>query len=125
VDGSRFDGWTRRRFGLVTGGAAAAGLLGLFGLHEQEAGAARRNRRRKRKNRRQKCQKLGQICDASKKRLDCCNANYLCAQVSGLGPGNFCCKQAGQNCTDDNECCGRDACDNRPGGTFKCQVPFR
>jgi len=26
MDGSRFDAWTRRRFGLVTGGALAAAL---------------------------------------------------------------------------------------------------
>ena len=41
MEGSRFDSWTRRRFGLATGSAAAAGLLGLFGAAETEETIAR------------------------------------------------------------------------------------
>ena len=29
MDGSQFDAWTRRRFGMAAGGAAVASLLGL------------------------------------------------------------------------------------------------
>ena len=122
MDGSRFDGWTRRRFGLASGGIATAGLLGLLGLDWEEAEARRRRRRKKRKKRR--CQRLQQPCDQSRRTQDCCNVNFLCAQVPSLGSGNFCCKQAGQGCSVDNDCCGRDACDNRAGGTFRCIIPF-
>ncbi len=37
MDGSQFDAWTRRRFGMATGGAAAAALLGLMGLADAAA----------------------------------------------------------------------------------------
>ncbi len=37
MDGSQFDAWTRRRFGMATGGAAAAALLGLVGLADTDA----------------------------------------------------------------------------------------
>lgn len=44
MNGSRFDVWTRRRFGLATGGLAAS-FLGLATVNELEA-----KRKRKRKN---------------------------------------------------------------------------
>lgn len=49
MDGSRFDAWTRRRFGLAAGGLAAS----LFGLLSLDGGNARK-RKRKRKNKRRK-----------------------------------------------------------------------
>jgi hypothetical protein len=50
MDGSRFDTWTRRRFGLAAGGLATA-LLGLVTLDDLEA---RKKRRRKKKKRKKK-----------------------------------------------------------------------
>ncbi|MFN8679116.1 MAG: hypothetical protein U0Z70_22230 [Thermomicrobiales bacterium] len=127
MDDTQFDTWTRRRFGLAAGGAAATmlGLLGAVGLNEEDAEAARRNRRNKnrknkgRKNRRRdRCRKLGQTCDDSRRRQQCCNATQLCAQVPNLGSGNFCCRQLAQNCSIDDDCCGRNRC--RSGA---CQTP--
>ncbi len=101
------------------------GLLGAIGLNEEDAEAARRNRRNKnrknkgRKNRRRdRCRKLGQTCDDSRRRQQCCNATQLCAQVPNLGSGNFCCRQLAQNCSIDDDCCGRNRC--RSGA---CQTP--
>ena len=53
MDGSRFDAWTRRRFGLTTGGILA-GLLGARSLDDAAAAdkQKRRKRRRKRRQRR-------------------------------------------------------------------------
>jgi hypothetical protein len=111
LDGSRFDAWTRRRFGLATGGAAVASLLGSIGVHEAEA--------KKKRKKKKKCRKLQQSCDQSNKKKKCCNKNQLCAQVSHLGSGNHCCKQRGQGCSEDADCCGSDRCD----GNDTCQLP--
>jgi hypothetical protein len=121
LDGSRFDGWTRRRFGLVTGGATATGLLSLLGFEEADA-RRRRRRRKRRKKKQQQCQRLGQSCNQTLRRQQCCNQNQLCAQVSGLGSGNFCCKQNGRGCTVDTECCGNDRCLG-PSGARTCRLP--
>jgi len=51
MDDSRFDAWTRRRFGLATGGALAT----LFGLLDaDDADASRKSRRRRKRKRKQK-----------------------------------------------------------------------
>ena len=57
MDGSRFDAWTRRRFGLTTGGILT-GLLSPRALHDTEAAdkQKRRKRRRKRRERRRRNQ---------------------------------------------------------------------
>lgn len=112
MDGTRFDAWTRRRFGMVTGGAAAS-LLGLSELLDADA------KKNKKKKNKKKCKKLGQSCNQSKKKKKCCNKSQLCAQVSGKGDGNYCCKQAGQGCSKDHDCCGADTCD----GNGKCKAP--
>ena len=110
MDDLRFDAWTRRRFGLLTGGVAAS-LLGLSGLHHSEA--------KKNKNKKKRCKKLQQTCDQSDKNKKCCKKNQLCAQVAHLGSGNHCCKQRGSSCSEDADCCGSDRC----GGGDTCQVP--
>jgi hypothetical protein len=127
LDGSRFDLWTRRRFGLTTGGAALAGLLGVLGLGEDdEADAARRHRnnqnnnnqnngRRRRRRRPKRCRNLNQSCDSSVRRLSCCNSNQLCANVPALGSGTFCCVQNGDFCDSSDDCCGNDFCDFSTG----------
>ena len=110
MEGSRFDSWTRRKFGLATGSAAAAGLLGLLGVAETEAGQNNNNNNNRKKKK--KCRKLGQTCDENRRNQSCCNQNQLCANVSGLGSGNFCCKQNGQGCSVNTDCCGKNVCDS-------------
>lgn len=113
MDGERFDAWTRRRFGLAAGGAAAS-MLGLLGLDDAEAKKKKnkkKNKNKKNKNKKQ-CRKLGQTCDQTQKNKKCCNQNQLCAQVQGLGSGNFCCKQRGSGCSVNTDCCGSDKCTN-------------
>ena len=121
MDDTRFDTWTRRRFGLAAGGTAAAvlgGLLGTIGLGEEDAEAARKhrnnnkNRKSNKRKRDEKCRKLGNACDDNRRNQQCCNDNQLCAQVSQLGSGTFCCKQNGSNCQGDSDCCGRNRCRN-------------
>ena len=108
MDGTRFDAWTRRRFGLATGGALAS-LLGLSMLDEAEA-KKNNNNKNNNKNKKKKCRKLGQSCDITNKNKKCCNAKQLCAQVKNLGSGTFCCKQRGDNCSVNDDCCGTDKC---------------
>ena len=110
MDGSQFDAWTRRQFGLTAGAGAAAGLLALLGLDDAEA--KKNKNKNKNKNKKKKCRKLGQTCDQTKKKKKCCNDKQLCAQVEGLGSGNFCCKQLNQGCSNDDDCCGNNFCDN-------------
>lgn len=60
MDGSRFDLWTRRRFGLVAGGAAAV----LTGILELDGTTARKKRRRKKRKWRDgtNCRAVDEIC---------------------------------------------------------------
>jgi len=106
VDGSRFDAWTRRQFGLAAGGMAAS-LLGLASLAETDA------KKKKNKNKK-KCRNLGQTCDINKKNQQCCKNNQDCAQVQGLGSSNFCCKPQNSSCSVNTDCCGNRKCN---GGT--------
>jgi hypothetical protein len=119
LDDSQFDTWTRRRFGLAAGGAAASalGLLGAIGLSEHQAEARRnhnknKNRKDNKRKRKDKCRKLSDACDDNRRNQQCCNENQLCAQVSQLGSGTFCCKQNGFNCQFDSDCCGKNRCRN-------------
>ncbi len=103
MDGSRFDAWTRRKFGLAAGGAVAS-LIGLAALPEAEA------KKNKNKNKKQ-CRKLGQTCDINKKNQRCCKSGQDCAQVQGIS-GNVCCKQQNANCQHNTDCCGTRKCTN-------------
>jgi hypothetical protein len=89
-------------------------VASLFGLSSLPAADG------KKRNKRKRCRKLEESCDQTKKSKSCCSAQQLCAQVSQLGSGNFCCKQAGQTCSSNSECCGNDACDRNTG---KCRLP--
>jgi uncharacterized protein HemX len=117
LDDTQFDTWTRRRFGLAAGGAAASvlGLLGAIGLGDHEAEARQKhnknkNRKSNKRKRKDKCRKLGDACNDSRRNQQCCNDNQLCAQVTQFGSGNFCCKQNGYNCQFDSDCCGKNRC---------------
>jgi hypothetical protein len=117
LDGTRFDAWTRRRFGLATGGAVAS-MLGLLNLEDAEAKKKNKNKNKNKKKKKKKCKKHGQSCDIDVKKKKCCSEDQLCAQVSELGSGNVCCKQLNFGCSNSQDCCGDNRCHN---GT--CRTP--
>ena len=94
MNGSHFDSWTRRRLGLAAGGLAGL-LLGL-------PGEARKKRRKRRRNKKKRCKKLGQPCTDGGRR--CCHGR-TCGGDPALG--TFCCKQGGEPCKKDGDCCNR------------------
>ena len=65
MDSSRFDTWTRRRFGLATGGMVAT-LARL--ASPADADAKNKNKQKKKTKKKQRCRKLGQICRQTGKR---------------------------------------------------------
>ena len=88
MDGPEFDAWTRRRFGLATGGALAA--LAGFG----ETGAASKKSKKRKKKR---CRKHLQTCKPGGKRK-CCG-KLRCDFHSGNSlEQEVCCKTSGQSC---------------------------
>lgn len=126
MDGSRFDRWTRRRFGL-----AASGLTGaLPGLLQPPAAQAKK--KVKKKDEKKRCKRLGDCCIPGGQK--CCNdlpcrglfgeqAFRCCHQAgepctipefdftccSGMCDGSKCvCKTAGQDCSFDSQCCSFD-----------------
>ena len=120
MDGSRFDTWTRRRFGLAAGGFAAT-LLGLVRLDEAESKNSKPKHNKPKKAK--KCKKLGTGCNPGNQ--TCCSVNNVsvsCAPVAGLG-GNRCCyTTTGTTCTSDDQCCGSNRCTG-PEGARTCQTP--
>jgi hypothetical protein len=96
MDGSQFDAWTRRRFGLAAGGLSAA-LLGVVGLDGTEAKKKHKHKKKK------KCKKLGVGCNPTGKKKRCCK-NLLCEPALMIG-GNRCCLTDGLPCTNLEDCC--------------------
>jgi hypothetical protein len=108
MNDSRFDIWTRRRFGLAAGGALAA-LARL--ASPEDADGKKDKEKNKSKKRKKRCRKVGQVCRQSGKRKQCCTGK-ACADFDGQ---TFrCCKNLGQSCTGGGECCSgwciEDAC---------------
>jgi hypothetical protein len=102
LDGLRFDGWTRRRFGVAAGGALAA-LIGAGG--SRHAGADKKGKQRKKR-----CLKLGAPCRPGGKRK-CCHRR-ACEQVAMEDdPQTYCCKDNAAKCGRDEDCCGFSECD--------------
>jgi hypothetical protein len=99
MEGSAFAGWTRRRFGRLTGGGVAT-VLGW-----STAADARKKRRRKR------CKKLGDICTSGGKRR-CCG-RLRCDKTLAGNPSVLCCKGEGESCNDHIECCDDLGCIDR------------
>lgn len=95
MDGTRFDAWTRRRFGMAVGGTVTA-LLGL-GADFSNPAAAKKNEKKKCKGGKKKC---GQKCIAKAK---CCG---------GCSGQKKCCKGECVDLAADGEHCGacRNAC---------------
>jgi hypothetical protein len=109
MDGSRFDAWTRRHFGLAAGGLAAS-LMWLAAFADTDA-------KKKKKKKKKKCKKLGTGCTPGGKRKCCKKQNLICAPIPGLG-GNRCCRDVGQTCTFSTDCCSTFCLDDR------CQPSF-
>lgn len=105
MDGSRFDAWTRRKFGIVVGGFAAA----LLALGSTDEGDARKRRRKRRK----RCKRLRAGCTPGGKRT-CCG-ELICSTYSATGEvPPRCCKPPREPCAAFDECCSQfcfeDAC---------------
>jgi hypothetical protein len=95
---SRFDAWTRRRFGLAASGFAAT-ALGLVGSEN----AATKKKRKKR------CKKLGAGCKPGGKRR-CCK-NLRCDRIAfEPSPRKRCCRRIDQPCADNHDCCANLCC---------------
>lgn len=98
MDGSRFDSWTRRRFGLLAGGLAAT----LFGGTPPQAVGAKKKKKRKHKKQ-ATCALLGDVCSPTSSPI-CC-VSLACKSVAALG-GDRCCKDIiGTPCAAPTECC--------------------
>jgi hypothetical protein len=110
MDGSRFDAWTRRRFGLATGGAIAAA----FGLATLDAAATKRKKRRRKK--RKRCVKLLRPCRVGGRK--CCHEHVCQSFDTGANGTFFCCKAEGQSCTTGQpQCCPPWLCVIEAGST--------
>ncbi len=109
MDGSHFDAWTRRRFGVIAGGLAVS----LLGVASSDEAIARRKRRKKKG----RCRDVTESCGGKKK---CCR-NYTCDRV-GLSAGTFCCREVRQTCNGDTgPCCRDQVCDRISGlSGFRC-----
>ena len=109
MDGSRFDAWTRRGFGLAGGGLALT-LLGLARTEDVEAKKGKKGKKPKR------CKKVGTGCNPGSKRKCCKGA--ACQQVPSLG-GNRCCLTTdGAPCISPSNCCSGFCLDDQ------CQPAF-
>jgi hypothetical protein len=105
MNDTRFDDWTRRRFGLVAGG----GLVALLVAGHLDEVAARK-RQRKRKRRRQPkptCAGAGNSCAESDP--DCC-AGLECGFITPGSDEATCCRPDGAPCTPETACCSTN-CD--------------
>jgi hypothetical protein len=95
MDGSQFDIWTRRSFGLAAGGLAGS-LLAVAGL-DAEA---------KKKKKKKKCKKFGDSCSESGKNACCCGLTCRHPILDEVdGDEKQCCTAGGFPCDTDGECC--------------------
>ncbi len=102
MDASRFDAWTRRRFGTAAAGIVA-GVLGLAADGELHA-----RKKKRRKQRKRKCEKLGTRCNPNNDKQLCCSGLF-CQKTPELD-GNRCCKPMHAPCSRDADCCRNLAC---------------
>ena len=110
MDGSRFDAWTRRRFGSAVVGALAAVLGHAAGY--DAAGKTRRHKGKRKHTkprfRNRKCEPHRTSCNPKNERRLCC-APLACGEVPELG-GHHCCARRFQGCTQDSDCCNNTVC---------------
>ena len=104
MDGSSFDGWSRRRVGVAAGGLAAA-LLSLAGMGEAAA-----KKKKKKKKKKKCCLAVRATCSSDSQ---CCEGS-VCGQRAGIENITVCCVPDGQPCTNTPgsqlECCGNSEC---------------
>jgi hypothetical protein len=110
MDGSLFDAWTRRRFGLAAAGTATA-ILGITQARDAEA------KKKRKKKRRTKCKKLFAHCTPGGRK--CCHGN-LC-EAPNLD-GMLCCKPENKGCKNSEECCPGLACFDDPPTPPYCKM---
>jgi hypothetical protein len=112
MDGSRFDAWTRRRFGV-----AAAGLVvGFFAVAGWDDAPAKRKHKKHKKPRPRQCEQMHTHCNPKNDRKMCCGG-LGCSHVTELG-GNHCCLWRYFACDDDVDCCGNLKCLGTAEGRF-------
>jgi hypothetical protein len=123
MEESRFDTWTRRRFGLATGGAAVA----LMGLAGRNGALAKKKKKKKCKGGKKKC---GKKCIL---KTQCC-VDTDCPTGADCVSGTCVCPSGTTNCGDvcadlttDGANCGAcgNVCDTNGcvNGFCTCQVP--
>jgi hypothetical protein len=98
MDGSQFDAWTRRRFG-IAGGFLAASLLGAGDLTVGKA----------KKKGRKRCKRLAQGCKPGGNKKRCCQG--LRCDVAADATARRCCRETQAPCASDSECCQDHRCD--------------
>jgi hypothetical protein len=90
MEGSRFDAWTRRSFGL-----AAGGLAGSLMAHATVLDVAAKKKKKKKK----KCREFAESC--TEKETCCCG---LACRPAGMS-GDACCRIGGSECSSATQCC--------------------
>lgn len=115
MNGSRFDLWTRRRFGMAAGAITArpAGLAAALGLAATETAQAGKRRRKRKK--RKRCIKLLKPCRVGGRR--CCRQHVCQSFDTGANGTFFCCKGPGAPCSTSQQCCPPAACQIETGAT--------
>ncbi|MGH2616810.1 MAG: hypothetical protein ACRDJC_16365 [Thermomicrobiales bacterium] len=122
MNGSLFDGWTRRRFGLAAGSTVAA-TLGVSAIGAVKA---------KRKKRKKRCRRINQSCRTNSKKKRCCK-HLSCNEAKTNSPtGLRCCRLHQAVCESEMECCSSLQCELAvgldgprccaPTGTFCSEV---
>jgi hypothetical protein len=111
MDGSRFDDWTRRRFGLAAGGVVAA----LLGLNALDVEAKKKKKKKKKKRKKKRCRKLAQVCTQGGKKK-CCSGQ-LCGHSLFSNVGDRCCLPGGATCT---AATATDCCTTSCGADNRC-----
>ncbi|MGH2618031.1 MAG: hypothetical protein ACRDJC_22615 [Thermomicrobiales bacterium] len=118
MDGSRFDLWTRRRFGRLAGGTLAA-LLGAIAPQKTEA--KKRRKKKRRKPPQQRCQSTRQACSTSGEPR-CCGS--LVCDDNGCVGDPVCLQSEGGPCGDGCDCRLGLECSERTGNTCRqCSLP--
>jgi hypothetical protein len=125
MDGSRFDAWTRRRFGLLTAGGFSAALANLANAGEADANKSKdknknkNKKKRKKKHKKQPCLELGTMCGGKQ---TCCG-QLRCARAGVVNQTDSCCQDVdGAPCRSHFECCHPFVC-NLLAEPPRCEAP--
>src|SRR5688572_1620526 len=114
MDSDRFDGWTRRQFGMGLGiGGAIAGLVSFVSSPETDA-----KKRKKKRRRRKRCLMKNDVCTQGGKRK-CCK-DLRCDFPAAVSMRTHCCARAEGKCDEDFDCCVGFQCDL---GRGRCEAP--